>query len=198
MTFSAVSIVGTGPLAASVAMLIAETKTPVRLISAHTRNTDSEGAELAELQERFARRVRAHRPELADDILARVQFAPKLERSEGSDLVLEITQDATKTRRATLATIENHLSPGAVLAVHASAQEMKLMSEALRRKDQFVGVLFRATTEDEAPQLVELSLLADTAPGVAGACRAFCSWLSIGAVVAHDSKPAVAYREVRI
>jgi 3-hydroxyacyl-CoA dehydrogenase len=64
----------------------------------------------------------------------------------------------------------------------------------LRRRDQFVGMrFFHPATHTH---LVELGLLADTAPGVAAACRAFCGWLAKTPVEATEAGvPRVGYRE---
>ena len=111
-----------------------------------------------------------------------------------SDLVIETSFGDLRSRRALLATIERSLSPGAVLATNTDASMIEQMAEVVRRRDQFVTMRF--THPATQTSVVELGFLAETAPGVMGACTTFCSWLRKTAVVRNsDVPPRVGYRE---
>lgn len=192
MSFESVSIVGAGPVSGAIAIAVARTGTPVTLVrAAH--------ADLGRVQERIDRRLGWEvdagvlSPAEREVVRARIDVASELSALASSDLVLESTAGDARSRRALLATIEGSLSPGSVLAANAPAHHISALAEVLRRRDQFVGMrFFQPATQSS---LVELSLLSDTAPGVAAACRAFCSRLSKDLVEQAESPPRIGYRE---
>jgi 3-hydroxyacyl-CoA dehydrogenase len=193
MSFASVSVVGAGPVACGIAIAIARTGTPVTLVRA------SHGGDMRLALERVDRRLgwAVDAGELSAEergvVRARIDVASDLPAVRDSDLVIESAAGELRSRRATLATLETHLSGGAVLAVNAQAHHLPELAEVLRRKDQFVGMrFFHPATHTH---LVELGLLADTAPGVAAACRAFCGWLAKTPVEQTESTPRIGYRE---
>lgn len=192
MSFGSVSIVGAGPVACGIAIAIARIGVPVTVVRAH--RGDGQLA-LERIDRRLGWEVDAGQlsaPERAV-VRARIDFAHDLSAVRGSDLVIESTAAEPRARRATLATIEGHLSGGAVLAVNVEAHHLPELAEVLRRKDQFVGMrFFHPATHTH---LVELGLLADTAPGVVAACRAFCGWLAKTPVERAESAARIGYRE---
>ena len=196
MSFSSVTIVGAGPVSGSIAVAIARLGTPVTIVRAAR-------ADLARVLGRIERRLGWEvdagtlSPAESTVIRARIDAAPDLSAHAAAALVIESTSGDSRSRRALLATLEASLSPGSVLAANAPAQDLTALAEVLRRRDQFVGMRFFRAGFAPAPasSLVELSLLADTAPGVSAACRAFCTRLSKDLVVQAESPPRIGYRE---
>lgn len=194
MSFGNVSIIGAGPVACGIAIAVARNGVPVTMVRAARGDV-----KLA--MERVDRRLgwEVDAGELSEAeravVRARVDIATDLNAVRDSDLVIESTTSDVRAKRATLATLETYLSGGAVLAVNAPSHHLTELAEVLRRRDQFVGMrFFHPATHTH---LVELGLLADTAPGVAAACRAFCGWLAKTPVVQTETEgtPRVGYRE---
>jgi 3-hydroxyacyl-CoA dehydrogenase len=192
MSFSSVSIVGAGPVSGAIAVAIARIGTPVTIVRAAHGEL---GRVLTRIDRRLGWEVDAGvlTPAEREVVRARIDVATDWSALAGSDLVLESTAGDAKSRRALLATIEASLSGGSVLAANASAHHLPALAEVLRRRDQFVGMRFFQPATPTS--LVELGLLADTAPGVAAACRTFSSWLSKDLVVRAEGQPRIGYRE---
>lgn len=192
MSFSSVSIVGAGPVSGAIAVAIARIGTPVTIVRAAHGDL---GRVLTRIDRRLGWEVDAGTlaPGEREVVRARIDVATDLGAIASSDLVIESTAGDARSRRALLATIEGSLSGGSVLAANASAHHLPALAEVLRRRDQFVGMRFFQPAT--ATSLVELSLLADTAPGVTAACRAFSSWLSKDLVVRAEGEPRIGYRE---
>jgi 3-hydroxyacyl-CoA dehydrogenase len=192
MSFSSVSIVGAGPVSGAIAVAIARIGTPVTIVRAAHGDL---GRVLLRIDRRLGWEVDAGTltPAEREVVRARIDVATDLGAIASSDLVIESTAGDARSRRALLATIEGSLSGGSVLAANASAHHLPALAEVLRRRDQFVGMRFFQPAT--ASSLVELSLLADTAPGVSAACRTFSSWLSKDLVVRAESEPRIGYRE---
>ena len=192
MSFESVSIVGAGPVSGAIAVAVARIGIPVTIVRAAN-------ADLNRVLERIDRRLGwevdagALTPAERAVVRARIDVAPDFAALASCDFVIESTAGDARSRRALLATLEASLSPGSVLAANASAHHLPALAEVLRRRDQFVGMRFfqPATTTS----LVELGLLADTAPGVAAACRSFCGRLSKNLVVQAEGPPRIGYRE---
>jgi len=194
MSFASVSVVGTGPVACSIAIAVASLGVPVTMVRAARGDVK---LALERIDRRLGWAVDAGELSAKDRgaVRERIGIATDLNAVRDSDLVIECVAGSLSARRATLATLETHLSGGAVLAVHAPAHHLVELAEVLRRRDQFVGMrFFHPATHTH---LVELGLLADTAPGVAAACRAFCGWLAKTPVVqvSAEAEPRIGYRE---
>lgn len=193
MSFTSVTIVGAGPVACGIAVAIARVELPVTIARAArgeirlaTRRVDRrlkwhvDGGEMTEAER--------------DRVRARIDFSADLSSVASSDLVIETSFGDLRARRALLATIERTLSPGAVLATNAPAEQIEEMAEVVRRRDQFVTMKF--THPATQTSVVELGYLEETAPGVMAACTTFCSWLHKTAVVRNSElPPRVGYRE---
>jgi hypothetical protein len=209
MTFSSVGVVGSGPLAIALSIAIARHGTPVVVI----RNAHGE---LERAETRIDARLRffVDTGELSDAQASTARRAITLSRISDElshcDLVIESISGDIRARRALLATLENKLSPGAVLATNSPPESLALLAEVLRRRDQFVGLYFTrgrhsqpppdahakpaARTSPIANPLLELSVLPDTAPGVAFGCQAFAQ--SVGTIrIAQSQAVAMEYRE---
>lgn len=197
MAFSSVGIVGTGPIGCSIAIAIARTETPTWLVRA-ARGHDALASRRIEARLRFFRDA----SEMSEEEVARarenIHLVDDLAQLSGCDLVIEAVPGPELARRATLATLESRLSPGAVLASNTAPEHLAAIAEVLRRRDQFVGLCFftgaRADTHVGA-RVVELGLLADTAPGVAAACRAFAAGLGTTTIERATGVANVGYRE---
>lgn len=192
MSFGNVSIIGAGPVACGIAIAIARVGVPVTLVRAARGDVK---LALERVDRRLGWEVDAGGLSEAERavVRARIDIATDLNAARDSDLVIESTTSDPRARRATLATLETYLSPGAVLAVNAPSHHLSELAEVLRRRDQFVGMkFFHPATHTH---LVELGLLADTAPGAAAACRAFCGWLAMTPVERSESAPRIGYRE---
>lgn len=194
MSFASVSVVGAGPVACGIAIAVARTGTPVTLVRASHSGDTRLALERVDRRLGWAVDAGELSAEERSVVRARIDVAHDLPAVRDSDLVIESASGELRARRATLATLETHLSGGAVLAVNAPAHHLTELAEVLRRKDQFVGMrFFHPATHTH---LVELGLLADTAPGVAAACRAFCGWLAKTPVEQTESAaPRIGYRE---
>lgn len=212
MTFSSVGIVGSGPIGCAIAIAVARTDTPVLVVPA-ARGDAALASRRIEARLRYFRD--AGEMTEAELTLARegIQLLPDLSLLGGCDLVIESASGDERARRALLATLEMRLSPGAVLASNAEAEHLEAIAEVLQRRDQFVGLAFfrdrlapmgaaegQATRRAVRPALpsqalVELGLLADTAPGVAVACRAFATSLGTTTIERSTGVAAVGYRE---
>lgn len=193
VSFTSVTIVGAGPVACGIAVAIARVDVPVTIARAArgemrlaTRRVERrlkwhlDGGEITEAQRDRAREL--------------ITFSGDLSSVASSDLVIETSFGDLRSRRALLATIERTLSPGAVLATNTPAEQIEEMAEVVRRRDQFVTMRF--THPATQTSIVELGYLAETAPGVMGACSTFCSWLHKTAVVRNSElPPRVGYRE---
>ncbi|MFO0682761.1 MAG: 3-hydroxyacyl-CoA dehydrogenase NAD-binding domain-containing protein [Sandaracinus sp.] len=193
MSFTSVTIVGAGPVACGIAVAIARVEVPVTIARAAR-------GEMRLATRRVERRLKWHLDggEMSeaerDRARARIDFVSDLSSVGSSDLVIETSFGDLRSRRALLATIERSLSPGAVLATNTDASMIEQMAEVVRRRDQFVTMRF--THPATQTSVVELGFLAETAPGVMGACTTFCSWLRKTAVVRNsDVPPRVGYRE---
>lgn len=193
MSFTSVTIVGSGPVACGIAVAIGRVELPVTIARAAR-------GEIRLAQRRVDRRLKWHVDggEMSeaerDRVRARIEFSSDLASVATSDLVIECSFGDLRARRALLATIERTLSPGAVLATNAPPEMIEQMAEVVRRRDQFVTMKF--THPATQTSVVELGYLAETAPGVMGACTTFCSWLHKTAVVRNSElPPRVGYRE---
>jgi 3-hydroxyacyl-CoA dehydrogenase len=94
-----------------------------------------------------------------------------------------------------------------VLATNSPTEHLAAIAEVLRRRDQFVGLSFFSGAAADPPprrgarpslpskRLVELGLLAETAPGVAAACRAFALSLGTTTIERATGVALVGYRE---
>ena len=193
MSFTSVTIVGAGPVACAIAVAIARVDVPVTIARAArgeirlaTRRVDRrlkwhvDGGEMSEAER--------------DHVRSLIELSPDLSSVAASDLVIETSFGDLRARRALLATIERTLSPGGVLATNAPPEQIEQMAEVVRRRDQFVTMRF--THPATQTSVVELGYLAETAPGVMGACSTFCAWLHKTAVVRNSElPPRVGYRE---
>lgn len=205
MGFSSVGIVGSGPIGCAISIAIARTDVPVVLVRAAHGSLASAERRIEARLGFFLDAGEMTGAEVAR-ARARISVADDLTKLSQCDLVIESTSGDTRSRRATLATLESRLSPGAVLASHSPPERLRDLAEVLRRRDQFVGMHFFARGGDRAPradvrpslpstQLVELGLLAETAPGVAAACTAFARSLGTTAVERRTGVANVEYRE---
>ncbi len=207
MTFSSVGIVGSGPVGCAIAIAVARGGTPVTLVRA-SRGASKLAARRIGARLDYFRRV----GELDDDDVERIREAiaidDDLARLTGCDLVIETAPGDERARRAVLATLEPRLSASTVLASNTAPEHLDAIAEALARRDQFVGLCFfrgerrAARAPEEARgggavlrRFVELGLTADTAPGVAAACRAFAERLGTTTIEHRTGTAAVGYRE---
>jgi len=192
MSFSAVSIVGAGALGCEIALACAAVGIPVSLVPLHR------GA-LPEVRRRLERRLAlgvalgSLAPAAREALAGRIALAPDLALAAEADLVIDATACDPKARRAMVATLESRLTPGAVLATGGPGEHLPAVAEAVRRPDQLVGLRF--TFAAGQPVRVDLTLLADTAPGVAAGCRGFVADLGSGSLVEHGAVARVGYRE---
>lgn len=193
MSFSTVSVVGSGPVGCGIAIAIAQVGVPVTIVRATSGEVQST---IARVERRLTILVDSGSlaPSERQRVRARIDVSGQLSQVASSDLVIETTFGDARTRRARLATVEGQLSAGAVLAVNAEARELPQMAEVLRRRDQFVGMRFFHPATHTT--LLELGFLGETAPGVVAACRTFCSWLAKTPVETEES--AMGYRESRV
>ncbi|MFN7697158.1 MAG: 3-hydroxyacyl-CoA dehydrogenase NAD-binding domain-containing protein, partial [Deltaproteobacteria bacterium] len=170
-------------------MAVARTDTPVLLVRTTPGDT-SRAIRRSESRRRFCLDAEEMTEEEVVRARGRVRVVPDLSMLSCCDLVIEAVSGDDRARRAVLATLESSLSPGAVLATNSPTEHLAAIAEVLRRRDQFVGLSFFSGAAADPPprrgarpslpskRLVELGLLAETAPGVAAACRAFA--LSLG------------------
>ncbi|MBN8616801.1 MAG: hypothetical protein J0L92_39825 [Deltaproteobacteria bacterium] len=208
MAFSSVGIVGSGPIGCSIAIAIARTDTPTILVRA-TRGHDALASRRIESRLRFFRDAGEMTEAEVERAREGIRLVDDPSHLSGCDLVIESVAADERARRATLATLEARLSPGAVLASNSPPGELAAIAEVLRRRDQFVGLHFftgsiaasstgtavtaRAATLEK--HVVELGLLADTAPGVAAACKAFARHLGTTTIERATGAVHVGYRE---
>lgn len=187
MTFSSVTIIGSGPRGCILAVGLARGAqvTLVRVGRADAATVHRTlASRLAVAVERgeFSERERG-------EIESRIQVAGEVADVD-AELVIDATTNAPRARRALLATLEGRLSDAAVLASIAAPDELAKIAEVLRRPDQFVGVSF-----DTERAEVDLAPLPDTAPGVVAACRAFVAYLGRTPNEKQSIAPGVGYRE---
>ena len=174
MSLSSIAVVGAGPHALSIAEAIAGADLPVRVVCVT-------GDRLEFARRRLARtlQMRVDIGELhaarAEELAAYVHFAHDLSAVSGCDLVIDSAVGDVRMRRALLATVESHVSRGAVLAASAPAEDLPAMAEVLVRPDQFLGLRFVHPASHTST--VELTALPETAPGAYAACQTFCRWL---------------------
>ncbi|UJR81641.1 3-hydroxyacyl-CoA dehydrogenase NAD-binding domain-containing protein [Sandaracinus amylolyticus] len=191
MSFSTVSVVGSGPVGCRIALACAVEGMPVRLLRA------SRG-DLAAIRTRVTRRlgIAVERGEITiaqrTRIESHVEVTHDLARVADVDLVIDATPSDPRTRRALLATLEARMSGGAVLATASPAERLVEIAEVLRRPDQLVAIQFRGEVHDLG---IELSVLPETAPGVVAAARAFCALLRHTPLEQQSQAPRVGYRE---
>jgi 3-hydroxybutyryl-CoA dehydrogenase len=191
MSFSTVSVVGSGPVGCRIALACAAEGMPVVLLRA------SRG-ELEVIRTRLARRLglAVERGELDPveraRIEARIEVSSDLARVADADLVVDATPCDPRARRALLATVESRMSGGAVLATAAPAESLAQVAEVLRRPDQLVAIRFEGAAVDLA---VELAVLPETAPGVVAAARGFCARLRRPPLERETLPTHVGYRE---
>ncbi|MDQ3031604.1 MAG: 3-hydroxyacyl-CoA dehydrogenase NAD-binding domain-containing protein [Myxococcota bacterium] len=192
MAFSAVSIVGSGPVGCEIALACAAEEMPVVLIRGARSDVD---AIRARLTRRLAIAVELGELTSAEtiEILARIEIGSDLGRVDDADLVIDTTVCEPRARRAMLATLESRLSSGAVLATSASPDRLGEIAEALRRPDQLVGMRLQQLAPRDVQ--VELTVLPETAPGVIGAARGFCAMLRRTPLETATPPSRVGYRE---
>lgn len=192
MSFSTVSVVGSGPVGCGVALACAAEGIPVTLVRAQAGDPDA-------IRDRLTRRLAlaveagAIAASEAADRLTRIEIARDLRHVAGSDLVIDATHLAPRARRALLATLESRMSGGAVLATCAPWEELSSIAQALGRPDQLVGMRFHVPAASEAR--VELAVLPETAPGAIAAARAFCASIGKDALESKSDPPRIGYRE---
>lgn len=201
MAFSSVGIVGSGPLGCSIAIAIARTDTPTLLVRA-ARGADALASRRIESRLRFFRDAEEMTDREVERARESIRLVDDLAHLSSCDLVIESVAGDERARRAMLATLESRLSPGAVLASNSPAEQLPCIAEVLRRRDQFVGLHFFTgkRAEPQPPgssmmRIVELGLLADTAPGVAFACKAFAQGLGTTTIERSTGVAHVGYRE---
>jgi 3-hydroxyacyl-CoA dehydrogenase len=192
MSFNSVTVVGAGPVGCAIAVAIARIGVPVSIVRGAR-------GEITLATARIERRLRWHvdggelQPAERDRARDRIKVGTELAVAAASDLVIEATFGDRRSRRALLATIESVLSPGAVLGTNSEPELLTSMAEVVRRRDQFVAMRF--THPATQSSVVQLGFLSDTAPGVMGACRTFCTWLEKTPIVTSEGAPRVGYRE---
>ena len=175
MSISSVAVIGCGPQGLSIVQAFAEAGYPVIAVQV-TRDA----GDAAKRRLRRTLGFRVTMGELsearADALFEAVTFQRNFGSVQECDLVIESTVGDARSRRALMATLETHISRGAILAANAPPSLLREIAEVLSRPDQFVGLHFfhPATHTPE----VELSLLPDTAPGVAATCAQLCQILS--------------------
>ncbi len=202
MAFSSVGIVGSGPLGCSIAIAIARTDTPTLLVRA-ARGADALASRRIESRLRFFRDAEEMTDREVERARESIRLVDDLAQLSACDLVIESVAGDERARRAMLATLEARLSPGAVLASNSPTEGLSRIAEVLRRRDQFVGLHFFTGSRDERAEargismkrVVELGLLADTAPGVAVACKAFAQGLGTTTIERSTGVVHVGYRE---
>jgi 3-hydroxyacyl-CoA dehydrogenase len=206
MAFSSVGIVGSGPVGCAIAIAVARTDTPVLLV----RTTPGD-VSLATRRIESRLRYFLDATEMTEEEVVRarggIRVVPDLAMLSACDLVIESVSGDDRARRAVLATLESRLSPGAVLATNSPIEHLSAIAEVLRRRDQFVGLSFFSGAAADPPprrgarpslpskRLVELGLLAETAPGVAAACKAFALSLGTTTIERATGVALVGYRE---
>lgn len=206
MTFSCVGVVGSGPVGCAIAIAVARVDVPVVLVRA-TRGEGGHAARRIEARLRYFLEA----GEMNEEEVVRARGGIRLEDDlavlGGCDLVIESVSGDERARRAVLATLEPRLSSGSVLASNSPPESLPALAEVLRRHDQFVGMsFFSGAAADAAPRrdvrpslpskrLVQLGLLADTAPGVAQACKAFARDLGTTTIERATGVANVGYRE---
>ncbi|MFO0714449.1 MAG: 3-hydroxyacyl-CoA dehydrogenase NAD-binding domain-containing protein [Sandaracinus sp.] len=203
MSFSSIGVVGSGPLGCAIAIAIARTEVSVLLVRAMRGD-----AALAARRIESRLRYFLDAGEITEDELERaregIRIVDDLALLAPCDLVIESVPGDDLARRAVLATLESRLSPGAVLASNSAPEDLSAIAEVLRRRDQFVGLRFFASPLSEragartslpSASVVELSLLVETAPGVAAACKAFARSLGTTTIEHSTGVAHVGYRE---
>lgn len=187
MTFSSVTIIGSGPRGCILAIGLAR-GAQVTLVRAGRADA---AAVHRTLSSRLAAAVERGEVSEAErtEIVSRIQVAGELAEVD-AELVIDATSSPPRARRALLATLEGRLSDAAVLASIAAPDELAKIAEVLRRPDQFVGVAFDTERVD-----VDIAPLPDTAPGVVAACRAFVAYLGRTPHERESIAPRVGYRE---
>lgn len=174
MSVSRVAIVGAGPQALSIAEAVAEAELPVTVVC-----ITGDREELAARRLQRTLQMRVDMGELSEDdatvIAARISLTRDLREVGGCDLVIESAVGDNRMRRALLATVESHVSRGAVLASNVSRSRLPSMAEVLVRPDQFLGLRFLHPASHTP--VVEVTALEETAPGAHIACETLCRWL---------------------
>lgn len=187
MSFSAVLIVGSGPLGAELAWSIAVKNIPVRITSSRALLAgDTDDDWMATTEQRLKHLSETNQEPLSRVTMARAELALS---HEADDLVIEASFRAPDVRRAALATLESRLTSSVVLSALGTAQETKLLAAGLTRPDQFVGFEFERNEASKGTGLIVLHVLPETAPGVAAACQTFCGWLKRPSVARASEFP---------
>jgi len=206
MGFSSVGVLGSGPVGCAIAIAVARVEVPVLLVrAAHGRSSAAERRIEARL--RFFLDAGEMSPEEVARARAGIRVADDLAQLSSCDLVIESVSGDDRARRAVLATLESRLSPGTVIATNSPPERLGELAEVLRRRDQLVGMHFFAQAAPESmharavrpslpsTRVVELGLLAETAPGVAAACKAFARAMGTTTIERSTGIANVEYRE---
>ena len=206
MSFSSVGVLGSGPVGCAIAIAVARTERPVLVVRA-SHGTSAAATRRIEARLRFFLDAGEMSAQEVSRARTGIRVVDDLAQLAGCDLVIESVSGDDRARRALLATLEGRLSPGTVLATNSPPEQLGTLAEALRRRDQLVGMHFFAQPAAEATprrggrtslpstRLVELGLLADTAPGVAAACKAFARELGTTTIERSTGIAQVEYRE---
>lgn len=186
MSVSSVAVYGCGPEGLSIVQALASAGLRVVAIPTTSTSAPSTLAARQRLETSLAKSTRARAIQRAarsgaqrvsdtTSIMERVLFTHDTAAVRDVDLVIESTVGDVLTRRALMATLEAHLSRGAILAANAPRDLLESVVEVLKRPEQFLGLRW-TRAETRAPSFEVLPLSA-TAPGVVAACEALSAAL---------------------
>ncbi len=161
-----VGVVGAGTMGAGIAEVAARAGHPVRLFDAAEGAGERGRAGIASRLDRDVSAGRLTREE-ADDVLARVQAVRRVPDLADCGLVVEAVVEDVAVKRSLLASLEDVVADGTVLATNTSSLSVTAVAAGLRNPSRVVGLHFF----NPAPRmrLVEVVHGDETDPAVADA-----------------------------
>ncbi len=111
-------------------------------------------------------------PRKRDEILSHIHFSQDLDALGSVEMVIECCVEDVHTKAETLARIEHHLAPEALLASNTSSLRLAELANALKRPERFLGLHFFNPVP--AMKLVEVSATAETSAEAQRSATEFC------------------------
>jgi len=127
-----------------------------------------------------------------DAIMARIQFTSELASIAGVELVIESCIEERELKGETLAKVEEHLAPDAVLASNTSSLRLSELSAYLKRPGRFLALHFFNPVP--AMKLVEVSATSETDEDARQLATEFCLQIDKTPVQIQDTPGYVVNR----
>ena len=183
LNIESVGVIGAGQMGAGIAQVAAQAGMPVYL---NDVTEDRVNAALATINGLLSRQVA--RGELDEDgrkaILARIHYAPTLDKLGECDLVVEAASENEEVKRKIFTALRSFMKPEAILASNTSSISITRLASVTANPEHFIGMHFMNPVP--RMQLVEIIRGIATKDDTYDAAKAFVTRLGKTATMSED------------